>query len=406
MNVPYPIEVEHPPSSPPPRDLSWSFWPLLPLYPYGKRRTLRQEIVKDTIWTFDQLQGTFYVIVPIRMTVVRLEAGGLLVYAPVAPTPECVSLVRELEAKYGSVRYIIHPTVSGLEHKVFVGPFACKFPEAQVYAIPSQWSFPLELPLSWLGFPGDRTHILPDASGDTPFGQEFDFARLGPIKLGLGPFAEAVFFHKASRTLLATDAVISVPAEPPKILQLDPYPLLFHARDDVFDIVKDNPDTRCRGWQRICLFAAYIQPSAIAVVPLGQALQDATRAPDRSKRACFGLFPFEWQSNWHETFETLYGQGRIFVAPILQTLVFNRAPQETIAWADRVSQWNFERVISCHFAPVAPGEAQQFRQAFSFLEKQPKLPPPYLPPADLELLKATSKNLTKTRIAPPAKEKL
>jgi hypothetical protein len=101
-----------------PKDWAWRFWPAVPLYPFGRRRTIRQEVVKDTIWTFDQIQGVFYVIVPIRMTVVKLEAGGLLVYAPVAPTPECIRLVEELVAEYGEVKYIILPTSSGLEHKL------------------------------------------------------------------------------------------------------------------------------------------------------------------------------------------------------------------------------------------------------------------------------------------------
>ena len=61
------------------RDWSWSFWPLVPLYPYGRRRTLRSEVVKDTIWTFDQVQGILYTVVPIRMTVVKLNQG-LLIY--------------------------------------------------------------------------------------------------------------------------------------------------------------------------------------------------------------------------------------------------------------------------------------------------------------------------------------
>lgn len=142
------------------RDFSWPFWLAVPLYPYGKRRTLRHEVIKDTIWTFDQLQGILYTVVPIRMTVVKLEAGGLLVYAPVAPTTECIRLVKELEAKHGDVKYIILPTASGLEHKVFVGPFARRFPNAQVFVAPNQWSFPLNLPLSWLGFPSRRTRVL------------------------------------------------------------------------------------------------------------------------------------------------------------------------------------------------------------------------------------------------------
>ena len=53
------------------------------------------------------------VIVNIRMTVVRLRDGSLFVYAPVAPTRECLRLLRELEAP---VRYIVLPT-SAVEHK-------------------------------------------------------------------------------------------------------------------------------------------------------------------------------------------------------------------------------------------------------------------------------------------------
>jgi hypothetical protein len=58
-----------------PGDWSWRFWLAVPLYPYSRRRTLRKEVVKDTIWTFDQLQGILYTVVPIRMTVVKLEKG-------------------------------------------------------------------------------------------------------------------------------------------------------------------------------------------------------------------------------------------------------------------------------------------------------------------------------------------
>ena len=102
-------------------------------------------MVKDTLWTFEQLQGIFYVVVPIRMTVIKLASGGLFVYAPVAPTPECIRLMRELESQHGEVKYIILPTISGIEHKVFVGPFARYFPKAIVYVAPNQWSFQFQL---------------------------------------------------------------------------------------------------------------------------------------------------------------------------------------------------------------------------------------------------------------------
>ncbi len=112
------------PAVKPTADRSWRLWFVVPIYPYGQRRTIRTEVVPETIWIFEQTQGIFYVVVPIRMTVVKLEGGGLLVYAPVAPTQECIELVNELVAVHGDVKYIIMPTISGVEHKVFGGPFA------------------------------------------------------------------------------------------------------------------------------------------------------------------------------------------------------------------------------------------------------------------------------------------
>ena len=394
-----------------PQDFSWRFWPVVPIYPYGQRRTIRKEVVKDTIWTFDQLQGIFYVVVPIRMTVVKLEKGGLLVYAPVAPTGECVRLLNELVAKYGEIKYIILPTISGIEHKVFVGPFARRFPTAQVFVSPGQWSFPVNLPLSWLGLPGKRTRILPENSQEAPFSEDFDYAILGPIDLGLGKFAEVAFFHKRSHTVLITDTIVSVPAEPPAIVQLDPYPLLYHAKDKAFDMVADTQANRRKGWQRITLFALYFSPSVLEVPAWGEVWRDAKKAPERSRKAYFGFFPFQWRENWQDSFDILRGNGRIFVAPILQSLILNRAPQETINWADKVASWDFQWLIPCHFDAPIKAEPQQFRQAFAFLEKQPvggfvssnSYP---LPEDDFKLLRNIDSGLNKFGIVPPAREKV
>jgi Domain of unknown function (DUF4336) len=355
-------------SRPRSKDWLWPLWPIFPLYPYGRRQTLRTEVIKDTLWTFEQIQGVLYVVTPIRMTVVRLETGGLLVYAPVAPTLECLRLVRELEALHGAVKYIILPTVSGLEHKVFVGPFAQRFDQAQVFVAPSQWSFPLNLPLSWLGLPPSRTHRLPADCRQTPFADEFDYALLGPIQLGLGRFEEAAFFHRQSQTLLLTDTIVSVPATPPDVVQLDPYPLLFHARDSAQEAIKDTPAAREKGWRRIVLFTFYFAPGALEVTSLKQSLQDARHAPERSRKAYFGLFPFQWKSHWYQTFEAVRRGGRPLVAPVLKQLILNRAPQETLAWANRVASWDFKRIVSCHFA-IAEVSPQQFLEAFSFLRQ-------------------------------------
>lgn len=385
------------------RDWSWSFWPLVPLYPYGKRRTLRQEVLKDTIWTFDQVQGILYTIVPIRMTVVKLEAGGLLVYAPVAPTAECIRLVKELVVQHGDVKYIVLPTSSGLEHKIFVGPFARRFPQAQVFVAPNQWSFPLNLPLSWLGFPAKRTQVLPEDSRQAPFADEFDYAVLD-IDLGRGSFAEVALLHQRSQTLLVTDSVVSVPAEPPAIVQLDPYPLLFHARDSAQEAIADTEANRRKGWQRISLFALYFRPSTLEPTSLRQMWQDAAKARDRSRKAYFGFYPFAWQPHWQRSFEVLQDL-HLFVAPVLQTLILPQAPQQVLDWAEQVASWEFQQIIPCHFAAPVTATPQQFRQAFTFLEmaiapsQKADTDPPDLLAQDFEFIRQLEATLIRLGIA-------
>jgi hypothetical protein len=209
-------------------DQHWPWWPLLPLYPYGRRRTVVLELIPGQLWSFEQLQGVFYVAVPIRMTVARVR-GGLLLYAPVAPTAELLRALRDLEGQHGPVRSIVLPTASGLEHKLPVPAMARAFPEAEVWVTPGQWSFPLPLPLSWLGFPARRTRVLGEQG--YPHGEELAWQSLGPIDLGLGRFQEFACLHRASGALLLTDALVAIDPEPPELFAADPTPLLFHARD-------------------------------------------------------------------------------------------------------------------------------------------------------------------------------
>jgi hypothetical protein len=390
------------------RDWSWSFWFTLPLYPYQQRRTICREVVADTVWSFEQLHGILYTVTPIRMTVVRLEAGGLLVYAPVAPTPECLRWVKTLVAKHGDVKYILLPTASGLEHKVFVGPFAQCFPTAQVFVAPHQWSFPVNLPLSWLGFPKDRTQVLPEDSQQAPFASEFDYAVLD-INLGRGSFVEVALLHKASRSLLVTDTILSIGEDPPAIAQLDPYPLLFHARESAAESIENTEANRRKGWQRIALFAVYFRPATLEPIGLGQAVRDALKAPDRSRRAYFGLFPWRWQSDWQRSFESLRANGRPFVAPVLQTLILPQAPQQVIEWTNQISAWDFCRIIPCHFDAPVEATPLQFRQAFAFLENpapgERHADPSALPEADVAFIQNLEAKLLEWGIATPPRKR-
>lgn len=146
--------------------------------------------------------------------------------------------MRSLEAAHGPVEHIVLGTL-GLEHKALAGPFARAFPRAICWVQPGQWSFPLPLPLPAFGFPlGRRLRELPaDGSGGRgvssnaqrtrygyarvppPWANEIAFEVLGPLKFrAVGAFGETAFYHASTSTLLLTDMVIRVEAEPPPIL--------------------------------------------------------------------------------------------------------------------------------------------------------------------------------------------
>jgi hypothetical protein len=88
-------------------------------------------------------------------------------------------------------------------------------------------------------------------------------------------------------------------------------------------------------------------------------------------------------------------------------LILNRAPQETINWANKVASWDFQWIIPCHFDAPIKAEPQQFRQAFTFLEKCSLFSSNYpLPEDDFKLLRNIDLGLNKLGIVPPAREKL
>jgi len=384
------------------RDLNWSFWPLVPIYPYGRRKTIRREIVPGQVWSFEQVQGIFYVVVPIRMTVIKLDRGGLFVYAPVAPTRECLRLLDELVVEHGEIKYIILPTISGVEHKVFVAPFARKFPQALIYVAPDQWSFPLNLPLSWLGLPPQRTFVLPEDISQTPFADQFAYAILPTVDLKLGYFSEVAFLDKSSGSLLVTDSIVAISADPPPVFENEVAPLLFHAKNNGLETSRNTLENRRRGWQRIALFAMYFQPTVLSIPQWGRVFLDALKAPDKSSKNYFGLFPFQWSEDWQQCFNLLSDRGRLFVAPIIQTLILNRSPQSVLAWADAIAAWDFQRIIPCHFTAPIVASPTEFRQAFTFLEPAKSDQQTYpLPSDEFKVLRAIDKILYTTRLVPP-----
>ena len=341
-----------------PRDQRWPWWPLLPLYPYGRRRTLIRELIPGQVWSFEQLQGVFYVAVPIRMTVVRLR-HGLMLYAPVAPTAEVLVALRDLEQRHGPVRSIVLPTSSGLEHKLPVPAMARAFPSAEVWVTPRQWSFPLPLPLAWLGFPAGRTRVLFDQG--LPHADQLHWHALGPLDLGLGSFMEAACLHRLSGSLLVCDGLVAIGNLPPEIFDSDPRPLLFHARDRGDEPVEDSAERRLRGWRRLVLFASYLRPERLQVPGWGEVFTQAMGPGLRRADAYFGLYPFRWSEGWEMEFRALVPEGRpvMQVAPVVERLVLPRRRDALLAWLQALAMEAEVRwLVPAHYDAPVPCTAE------------------------------------------------
>jgi len=339
-----------------PRAWSWPWWPLLPLYPYGRRRTLVRELVPDRIWSFEQLHGVWYVAVPIRMTVVRVE-DGLLLYAPVPPTPEVLQELRVLEERIGPVRAIVLPTTSGLEHKLPVPAMARAFPGATVWVSDLQWSFPVRLPSAWLGFPKERTRVL--GLDGFPYPEQLRWVPLGPLDLGLGTFLELACVDQATGSLLVTDALVAISPTPPPLFDLDPTPLLFHAREVGSEPLVDTPANRLKGWKRIVLFANYFRPDCISVPSLVDVVSHSFAPGCRNARTHFGVYPFSWATGWEEEADHLLAnyierQG-LCLAPVLERLVLPRSHQLFLEWLQQLARIDgTKHLIAAHYSAPHP----------------------------------------------------
>ncbi len=352
-------------------DQYWGFWPLLPLYPYGHRVTYFEELIPGQVWSFEQLQGVYYVAVPIRMTAVKVP-GGLMLVNPLPPTQQLRAMVQALEAEHGPVRTIVLPTASGLEHKLPLAPLARAFPDAEVWVCPGQWSFPVQLPLAWLGVPAQRTKVLLDDGG--PHGDVCQWFSLGPLDLGAGRFQEISCLHCPSGALLVTDALVGISAEPPAVFDADPTPLLFHARERGDQPLEDTPANRRQGWARLVLFASYLRPEPLEVPGIGDVLRYAFKSGLRSRRCHFGVYPFAWQVGWQQAAQGLMGEvaPRLQVAPVLERLVLPRARQVFLAWLQELqSHAEVRWLIPAHYsAPVAFGP-DRCSELISAIEARP-----------------------------------
>ncbi len=128
---------------------------------------------------------------PTRMAVIRLpDQGGLWVWSPVALTNDIQKAVDGL----GQVRHLIAPNNL---HRTFLSEWAAAYPDACVHAAPG-------LTQEVAGT------ALQSILGDSP-DKAWEAAIDQVILRGNRITTEAVFFHRASGTILVTDWVQQIP---------------------------------------------------------------------------------------------------------------------------------------------------------------------------------------------------
>ena len=331
----------------------YPYWWALPLAPYGGKVTTFEEVVPDEVWCFDQLQGLLDVLVNVRMTVIALEGGGLWVHNPVAPTKELMDMLAPIVDKHGPVKHIVVGSAA-IEHKIYSGPFSKKFPSADVWLPPKNWSFPVDIPLeSYVPFyPKGSPRTLPEDTasgvGAVPWCDEIEHSVLevgGSSLRGFKDpwFVDTAFYHKKSKTMLITDVVLKVSEDPVPVATVNPEPLLVRGMEAPGQMLPNTREARSMGWGKTVLFGLLFQPTSVSVkvnpLTLGADLLDG----------------FTWDPSWRLAFKALCDKP-LFVPPILQVLAFPRRRDEVKMWAEGVAQWDFERIIPSHLdGPINAG---------------------------------------------------
>ncbi len=153
---------------------------------------LRQ--LADGLWVTEGPQRFFGVELGARTTIARLDDGTLLVHSPIEPDD---SLLNEVSA-LGRVAQLVAPNCF---HHLHLGKWKDAFPEATLHLAPGLQRKRADL--------DGRT-----LSAERPLWG----ATLEQLALdGLPALNETLFFHRASRTLIATDLAFNIDERSPPL---------------------------------------------------------------------------------------------------------------------------------------------------------------------------------------------
>lgn len=156
---------------------------------------------RKDIWTLARPQRFFGIETGTRMTVVRLNDGGLFVHCPVALDPD---LKKEIDTM-GPVRAVV---ASSLFHHLYVGGWMQHYPEASFHPCPGLEKKRADL--TW----GPILEDAPSALWAADIDQAAFTARFEH---------EIVFLHRPTYTLISADALINLSTHPSLVTKVGAY---------------------------------------------------------------------------------------------------------------------------------------------------------------------------------------
>jgi Domain of unknown function (DUF4336) len=157
-----------------------------------------RELAPD-LWIADQPLRFFGLEVGARMTIVGLGGERLLLHSPITRSHELAEQVHRL----GSPAILIAPNRF---HHLYAGDWQAAHPDARLYAAP--------------GVEAKRPDLtINGVLGDNPLPDWCEVLDQIPIR-GFPLANEVVFFHRPSRTLLASDLAFNVGASSPALTRI------------------------------------------------------------------------------------------------------------------------------------------------------------------------------------------
>jgi hypothetical protein len=168
-------------------------------HPPGESNLSMLDRLADGLWAVKRPFRTMGLAMASRMTVVRLEDGGLLLHSPAPPDPDVRAAVDGL----GPVRHLVAPNQM---HHLFCGDWQAAHPQARLWGAPGLIGKRRDL-----AFAGELGDTAPDAWA----------GMLDQVLVrGIPMLNEVTFLHRPSRTLVLTDLAANGGPDDPWALRL------------------------------------------------------------------------------------------------------------------------------------------------------------------------------------------